>query len=73
MLHSCEPVDSSLPSSSVHGTLQARILEWVAISLPGDLCDSGIKPGSLALEADSLLTDLWGKPIMWIDDILIGL
>ena len=26
------PVDCSLPSSSVHGILQARILEWVAIS-----------------------------------------
>ena len=24
-------LDSSLPSSSVHGTLQARILEWAAI------------------------------------------
>jgi len=25
-------MDCSLPSSSVHGILQARILEWVAIS-----------------------------------------
>ena len=25
------PVDCSLPGSSVHGLLQARILEWVAI------------------------------------------
>ena len=28
----CEPMDCSLPGSSVHGTFQARILEWVAIS-----------------------------------------
>ena len=28
----CNPVDSSPPGSSVHGILQARILEWVAIS-----------------------------------------
>ena len=28
----CESVDCSLPGSSVHGILQARILEWVAIS-----------------------------------------
>ena len=28
----CDPVDCSLPSSSVHGILQARILEWVVIS-----------------------------------------
>ena len=28
----CYPVDCSLPVSSIHGILQARILEWVAIS-----------------------------------------
>ena len=28
----CGPVDCSLPGSSVHGILQARILEWLAIS-----------------------------------------
>ena len=28
----CDPMDCSLPGSSLHGILQARILEWVAIS-----------------------------------------
>ena len=28
----CGAMDCSLPSSSVHGIFQARILEWVAIS-----------------------------------------
>ena len=28
----CDPVDCSLPGSSPHGILQARILEWLAIS-----------------------------------------
>ena len=28
----CDPMDYSLPGSSVHGSLQARILEWVAVS-----------------------------------------
>ena len=28
----CNSMDCSLPGSSVHGILQARILEWVAIS-----------------------------------------
>ena len=28
----CDPMDSSLPGSSIHGIFQARILEWVAIS-----------------------------------------
>ena len=30
----CDPVDCSPPGSSVHGILQAGILEWVAISCP---------------------------------------
>ena len=28
----CDPMDSSLPGSAVHGIFQARILEWAAIS-----------------------------------------
>jgi len=28
----CDPIDSSPPGSSVHGILQVRTLEWVAIS-----------------------------------------
>ena len=28
----CDPVGGSLPGSSLHGILQARVLEWVAIS-----------------------------------------
>ena len=33
MSDSCNPMDCSLPGSSIHGILQGRILEWVAISL----------------------------------------
>ena len=29
----CDPIDSSLPGSAVPGILQARTLEWVAISV----------------------------------------
>ena len=32
MSDSCDPMDCSLPGSSVHGILQAKILEWVAVS-----------------------------------------
>ena len=32
-----DPMNCSLPVSSVHGILQARILEWVATPSPGDL------------------------------------
>ena len=28
----CNPMDCSLPCSSVHGVFQARVLEWIAIS-----------------------------------------
>ena len=31
MFESCDPMDCTPPGSSVHGILQARILEWVAI------------------------------------------
>ena len=48
-------LDCSPPGSSDHGILQARILEWVAISSSReDLSDSGIEPTSPALQADSL-------------------
>ena len=43
----------------------SRILEWVflkGIPSPEDLPNPGIKPGSPALQADSLPTELSGKP-----------
>ena len=46
-----DPTDCSPPGSSVHGTFQVRILEWVAISYTGDLPDPGIKPMSLVSPA----------------------
>ena len=51
----CDPMDCNLPGSSVHGILQVRILEWVAIPFSGDLPNPGIKPGSPALQADFFL------------------
>ena len=60
----CDPIDCSPPGSSVHGNLQARILEWVAMPSsrqeywsglpcppPGDLLDPGIEPASLTSPA----------------------
>ena len=44
----CDPVDCSLPGSSIHGILQARILEWVAISPSrGSSPTQGWDPGFL--------------------------
>ena len=42
-----DPMDCSPPGSSVHRILQARILEWVAISFSGDLPDQGVEPSVL--------------------------
>ena len=32
-----DPMDGSLPGSSIHGIFQARVLEWVAIAFSGIL------------------------------------
>ena len=53
----CDPVDRSLPDSSAHGILQARILERVAMPF----CRGSPKPQnrtqSPALQADSSLSE----------------
>ena len=58
----CDPVDCSLPGSSGHEILQARILEC-GLPLPplGDLPDPGIKPVSTALAGRFLNTEPPGK------------
>ena len=50
----CDPVNGSPPGASVCGILQARILEWIAMPFFRGLPDAGIKPRSLALQANSL-------------------
>ena len=46
-----DPMDCSSLGSSVLGIFLARILEWVAISPPGDLPNPAIKPTSPAAPA----------------------
>ena len=60
----CDPMDCSLPGSSLHGILQARVLEWVPS--PVDLPDPGIEPGSTTFQADVLTSEPPGKPIFTI-------
>ena len=53
----CDPMDCNPPGFSVHGILQARILEWIAMPPPGDLPDPRIEsmsPAAPALQVDSL-------------------
>ena len=52
-----DPMDCSLPGSSVHRIFQARTLEWVAFPFPRDLPNPGIKSGSPALQVHSLLSE----------------
>ena len=59
---SYDPTDCSPLGPSVNGILQARILEWVAVSFFSNLPDPGIEPGSSALQADSLPSEPRGKP-----------
>ena len=55
-------MDCSLPGSHVHGILQARILEWVAISFSkGIFPTQGLNP-SLPYCRDSLPSQPPGKP-----------
>ena len=49
----CDPMNYT-----VHGILQARILEWVAFPLSGDLPKPRIEPRTPALQGDSLPAEL---------------
>ena len=53
----CNPVDCSPPASSVHGILQVRILEWVAMS-----SSRGSSQPRDRLQEDSLLSEPSRKP-----------
>ena len=53
----CNPMDYT-----VHGILQVRILEWVAVPSSGELPNPGIKPGYPVSQVGSLPTEIPGKP-----------
>ena len=59
----CNPMDCSLPGSSVHGDSPGKnIGSGLPCPPPGDLPNPGIKPRSPALQADSLPAEPPGKP-----------
>ena len=57
----CDPVDSSPLGSSVHGILQARILEWAAVPFLRGSSQSRDRTESPSLKAYSLLSEPPGK------------
>ena len=58
----CDPMNYSLPGPSVHGILQAIILEWIAMHSSRGSFRPGIQPGSTALQANSLPLSHLGSP-----------
>ena len=44
-----DPMDCSLPGSSVHGIFQARVLEWVAIAFSGREAETDQNKNTLVL------------------------
>ena len=68
----CNPMDCNPPGSSAHGD-SPRQEYWSGIlfPLPGDLPNPGIEPRSPASQADSLPSELPGKPPN--EDIINGL
>ena len=65
-----QPHDSSPPGSSVHGVLQARILEWVAVSFSRGLPNPGIKLKSPAPAGGFFATEPPGKPLTGLEPLL---
>ena len=61
---SCDPMDYSLPGSSVRGILQGRVLEWLAISVSILECPRAFNPQSYMyfLERHSLYPQVRSKP-----------
>ena len=63
MSDSLQPMDCSLPGSSVYGIFQVRILGRVVIFFSRDLPDLGIESTSPALVGRSFTTEPPGKPL----------
>ena len=60
-----DPMGCSLPGSSVHGILQARILKWLLCPLSRDLLDPGIKPCRYLLHLSSLAGRFFTASATW--------
>ena len=54
----------NLMDYTVHGILQARILEWVAVPFSRGSSQPGVKPRSPSLQVDSLPAEPQGKPFI---------
>ena len=69
----CNPMDCSLPGSSVQGFSRQDYWSGLPFPSPRDLPDPGIETTSLSLQVDSLLSEPPGKPPQFSDTIKIQL
>ena len=67
----CDPMDCSLPGSSVHGISRQEYWGVLPFPSPGDLPNPGIEPRSPALWADTLPSEPPGKPTLYIVNIKV--
>ena len=58
----CNPLNCSQPDSSVHGILQTRILEWIAVPFSRESFQPRDRTQVSTLQADPLLSEPPGKP-----------
>ena len=66
----CNPLDCNPPGSSVHGILQTRILEWVAISFSRGPSQPRMKLSSPVLAGEFFTTEPAGKPTSHLGRVL---
>ena len=59
----CNPMDQSLPGSSVHGILQAGILEWVA--MPSSRGSPQPRDGAESLTSPALAGEFFTTSATW--------
>ena len=59
----CDPMDCSPPGSSVHGIHRQESWSGLPCPPPGDFPKPVVEPRSPALQADSLPSELPGKPM----------
>ena len=58
-----DPMDCSLPGSSIHGIFQARVLEWVAIAF------SVYSPSRLKIKAWNIVTTAVLREVFFQDHV----
>ena len=59
-----DPMDCSLPGSSIHGIFQARVLEWGAIAFSDDYLDNILKSRDITLPTMVYLVNAMVFPVV---------